>query len=292
MSNALYTEAHPRSVARVLPDLIRARELLLDLVWKDLRVRYRYAAMGFLWAVIEPLVMTLVLTFVFTLLAGAKGGLGRNGLMVLCGYLAWQFFATTLSSATRSLVDNQSLIGKVNFPREVVPLATVGIGIVNLFIGYVLFLAMCIVMWHGPGWGIVLAPALFGIQLVLTVGLSLVFSVLNAFFRDVSYMVGVAVVVGFYGTPVIYPLSFVGDRLPSWVLWLYLFNPMAGLITAYREVLGLHEHTAGLAAAGLPEGGLPLVAVLTAWPVVLALVMLVAGFLVFRRNAADLADVL
>ena len=112
-----YNSARQRDWIRLFPDLIRARELLLDLIWKDLRARYRYALMGFLWAVIEPLALMLVLTFVFSVLfrfAGRdvpEGGAGPDfAVMLLCGLIFWQYLSSALTGATRSLVDNQHLV--------------------------------------------------------------------------------------------------------------------------------------------------------------------------------------
>lgn len=282
MSKPYYTDTQQREIGRVIPELIRARELLIDLVWKDLRVRYRYALMGFLWAVLEPLIMTSILTFVFSLVLQTK--VARLGIetdsayaaFILVGLIPWQFLATSLTTATRSLVDNGNLIQKVYFPREVIPVAAVGNALVNFLIGYAVLLAFFAILVGLPGLGAVWMLLLFAIQLVLVLGLSLLLSSAHVFFRDVGYIVEVAVLFGFYATPIFYPPDFVAERFDT-LYHLYMLNPMAGLVSAYREVLWLDslEHPGLLVS-----------------PVICAAVGILVGVWVFRRNAARISDYL
>ncbi len=287
MSNAFYTNAHQSQIQRLVPDLIRARQLLLDLIWKDIRVRYRYAAMGFAWAILEPLIMMLVLTFVFSVVLqlrfdeiGAGGGPGYDAVFILTGLIAWQFLATSLTSATTSLVDNRSLITKVNFPREVIPLATIGVAVVNLAIGSVLLLVLYLLLVEGiPGPGLLWVVPVFLIQLGIVVGLALICSTYNASFRDISYMVNATLLFGFYATPIFYQPSLVRGALTEGGLEsfypMYFMNPMAGLIMAYRQALF--------------EGRLPDLVYL-AWPAVCAAGLLALGIVAFRKRSPTLAD--
>ncbi len=287
MSNAFYTNAHQSQIHRLIPDLIRARQLLMDLIWKDIRVRYRYAAMGFAWAVLEPLIMMLVLTFVFSVVLqlrfdeiGAGGGPGYDAVFILTGLIAWQFLATSLTSATTSLVDNRNLITKVNFPREVIPLATIGVAVVNFAIGSALLLALYLILVGGfPGPGLLWVVPIFLIQLAIVAGLSLLCSTFNASFRDVSYMVNAALLFGFYATPIFYQTSLVRDALTDRGLEafypMYFLNPMAGLIMAYRQTLF--------------DGRFPDLIYL-AWPAVCAVGVLALGTVAFRKRSPTLAD--
>ncbi|MDQ1255579.1 MAG: Transport permease protein [Candidatus Hydrogenedentes bacterium] len=283
MSQVIYRDTDQRRVSRVFRDLVQARELLVDLAWKDLRVRYRYAVMGFLWAVLEPVALMLILTFVFTLVFKAKTTvLGGNvdrpfAVLLLCGLVPWQFLATSLSVGTRSLIDSQNLVNKVNFPREVIPLAAVGTGLVNLVIGFAVLLVLHVALGGAIGLSVVWFPVVFGIQLVLVVGLVLLLSCGNVFFRDIGYMVGVGIVFGFYATPIFYTLDLVNkmDKTHPWLVRLYYLNPMAELIEAYRQILF--------------ECRFPDIALLV-WPCVVALACLVVGVVVFRRNSALFSD--
>ena len=280
MTDIVYSHTHPRKLSRIIPDLVRSRELLVDLTLKDLKVRYRYALMGVLWAVLEPLIMMLVLTFVFSVVFTARleaHGIegGRDyAVFILCGLIPWQFFATALRSTTHSLVDNRNLIKKVYFPREILPLSSIGVALVNFVIGGVLLLIVAaLLIGKLPGPGMIYVPVIFLVQLALVIGLGLLTSTANATYRDVAYMVDAALLFGFYATPVLYPPDLVESTFPG-LYPLYMLNPMAGIITAYRDAL-LHNTFA---------------AELLLWPAVAALVALPAGAVVFRKRAATLAD--
>ena len=282
MGGYVYTSAEEHRVRRVPRDIIRSRELLADLVWKDLRVRYRYALMGFLWAVLEPLALTLVLTFVFTYVFGGKVDVFRAdevppAVVILSGLVFWQFFAAALTSATQSLVSSQNLVQKVRFTREVVPLAAVGYPLVNCGIGFLLLLAIQVGYFRVmPGWHALWVAPLFLVQLALTAGLALLLSAANVRFRDVSYIVGVVTVFGFYASPVFYRLSWVLESdFPSWARGVYLANPMAELLAAYRQALLENQP---------PDPWL------WGWPVIAAALALMAGLVVFRRSAPTFSD--
>lgn len=281
MSRPTYSSRFQGNVLRIIPELIRARELLVDLIWKDLRAQYRRAVLGFLWAVIEPLMMTLVLTVVFTVLLPMKMGNGKQSfaVMLLCAYLFWKFLSDALGSASRSLVDNRTLIGKVNFPREAIPLASVGFCLVNLAIGLVIYFPVSMLLGTYPGAAYVWLPFVFAIQLGLVVGLALLFSCLNAWYRDVSYLVGVGLVFGFYGTPIFYDLSQIRSIAESkgmeWIIQLMYLNPMVGLVTSYRDIM-VHDTA-------------PSISILI-WPACLAVVVLITGVVVFRKHSGTLAD--
>ena len=287
MSSEFYTNTQQGQIRRVIPDLIRSRQLLLDLIWKDIRVRYRYAAMGFLWAVIEPLIMMIVLTFVFSFMfqirfEGLSGELDAKGsaVFILAGLIAWQFFSVGVSTATDSLIDNRTLITKVNFPREVIPIASIGVALVNLIIGGALLLILYVLfMGTIPPATTLLIPVLLVMQGLLVVGFGLLFSCWNAQFRDVSYMVNALLLFGFYATPVIYSTGFVHDRLTERGLDhlypLLFINPMAGYISAYREMLF--------------NGQLPSIQLIT-WPLLCTFIVLAAGVKVFRSQSPTISD--
>lgn len=285
MSRAFYTSTQQQSFSRILPDLMANKGLLRDVVWKELRARYRNAMMGFLWAVLQPVMMMMILTFVFRYLMGAR--LAATGMpsesitpeFLLCGIVAWQFLSVALTSGAHSLLESGELIKKVHFPREIIPLAAVINCLVNLAIGFVTLLLVIIVL-RGPsaiGVGLLYLPFLFAIQFALAIGLALLLSALNVHYRDVGYMIDVLLTFGFYATPIFYPLSMVSGRLNGVLLQLYMLNPMASLITAYREALLNNQ---------LPD------AMLFVRPFVFAVVALVLGAYVFRRNAATFADYL
>lgn len=280
--------SRPNTGLRNLPrDLIRSRELLCDLVYKDLRVRYRYAAAGFLWAVLEPLAYMAVLTVIFQWILAPRAGAAMFGetpyaVGLLCGLVFWQFSANALAAATNSLIDNQHLVKKVNFTREVVPLACFGYPLVALSIGFVLLLAVHLSLGGAIGPGILWVPVIFAIHVTATAGLALLAACGNVRFRDIGYMVGVALVLGFYASPVFYDLDWVlaaaeSGRVPDALVTLYLANPMTELLEAYRQAL-LEGHR--------PD------AWLLYWPAVFAAGALALGTYTFRRTAPTLSDYL
>lgn len=283
MSNPwLYDSLEPDTPVRVLRDLVRARELLLDLVWKDLRARYRYAVMGFLWAVLEPLLFMTLLAVVFSFILGDRAALTGAGsrpyaVQLLCGLIFWQYFSGAVSAATHSLVDARHLVKKVRFPQEVIPLAACLVPLVNLAIGFAL-LGVTHVLFGGKFTaGYLIIPLIFSIELLLTLGLALWFSCGHALFRDVGNMVSVGLMFGFYASPVIYPADLVAktQHLPAWLAGLYWLNPMAGLLTAYRDLLF--------------EGSISGMGLLVC-PAACAVLIFLTGLAVFRKTAATIAD--
>ena len=275
---AIYSNAAPSRPWAFLPELIRHREVLVRLVAKDLKVRYRYALIGFAWAVLEPLFLTLILAFVFTMVFDIRGegtgieSRGQYAAMILVALIPWQFFSNGLSAAANSLVDNRSLIGKVRFMREVVPLSAIGVALVNFLIAYpVMLLVGFILMWGLPGVGALYLLAIFLIQVALVAGLGLLLACGNAYYRDISYMTGVALTFLFYASPILYLV----DMVPQSLYYFYMLNPMACLIEAYRFCL--------------IENAMPSVQLL-AWPATAAALALGAGIVVFRRLAPNLAD--
>jgi len=285
MSRAFYTSTQQQRLPRLVPDLIAHRGLLRDVVWKELRARYRNAMMGFLWAVLQPVLMMLILTFVFKYLLGEK--LARAGLpsetltpeFLLCGVVAWQFLSVALTCGANSLLENGELIKKVYFPREIIPIAAVVNCLVNLVIGFGTLLVVLAALRGitAIGLGILYIPFLFAIQFAMVIGLALLLAGLNVYYRDVGYMIDVLLTFGFYATPIFYPPGMVLDRLGNGIFQIYMLNPMANLITAYRQALLSNQ---------FPDIAL--------WvrPAIFALVVALLGAYLFRRNAPTFADYL
>lgn len=283
MDVSCYTSARQGDVLRIVPDLFANRGLLRDVVWRELRARYRNAMMGFLWAVVQPVLMMAILLFVFGYLLGdimqARGIRSErpSAVFLLCGLVPWQFLWVALASGTNSLIESQELIKKVYFPREIIPLAAVINCLVNLVVGFITLFVFLVVR-DGPfalGVGICYFPLIFAIQFMLIVGAVLLLSALNVQYRDVSYMVDVVLTFGFYATPIFYPLNTVSSRLNGFLLDIYMLNPMANLITAYRQAL--------------LDNRFPDILLLLR-PGLIAIAFLLIGAVVFRRNAPTFAD--
>jgi len=283
----VYTDARQRSVLGIIPDVVANRELLVNLVAKGLRVRYRIAAAGLFWAVLQPLLMMAILSLVFGLLMGGRAEAFGIVLPIpypaflLVGLIPWQFFASAVNEGTRSLITHRELVNKVYFPRELIPLSTVLDWFVNLIIGIVLLVAVLAVFRCPLGIHLLWLVPLMTIELALVVGVTLVLSCLNVYFRDVQYIVEAAVLFGFYACPVLYPLAAVRDfaaahNAPD-LYRFYMMNPMAGLIEACHQAI-VWGHAPGID--------------LLWWPLAFTGGCLVLGAWVFRRSACCFADYL
>ena len=256
-------------------DLWRYRELFQVLAWRDVTIRYKQTIIGVAWAVIRPLLATII----FSLLMGRVAKLPSDGgapypLMVFAGMLPWTFFATALSDASSSLVANTNLVSKVYFPRLIVPTATIVAATVDFAIGLVILAGMMLWFRFAPDWRIVFLP-LFGVMAFLAaLGPSLWTAAVNVRYRDFRYVIPFIVQFGLYVSPVAYSSSVVPAR---WRL-LYSLNPMVGVIDGFRWcVLG------GRAAIYWPGFGLGLaVIVLALW----------LGVRQFRRLEKSFADLI
>src|SRR3970040_2298228 len=189
--------------------LWQRRELLWSMTGRNIRSQYKQSILGYAWIFVNPLMQMLVLTFVFSTILR----IGREvipypfPLFLFVALLPWMFFSNALSSATDSISGSASLVTKVYFPREILVTAAVFSKIVDLLFGLLILLGLMVFYNEYPSWTAVWVPAIFAIQLLFTIGLALPLAALNLFFHDVRYLVGVVLLVWFYITPVIYPLS-------------------------------------------------------------------------------------
>ena len=280
---AAYASDRQRGLSRLPRELYRSRGLLWDLIRKDVRVRYRYAALGFLWAILEPLALMAVLAFIFSFVLGDRAefvsgeGAPPYAVFLLTGLLFWQFTAVSMTNAANAILDNRSLVGKVAFTREILPLASLGYPLINLGIGLVILLALHLLLGRTLHVALLGVPAVFLIQLAMTLGIGLFVAWSNAIYRDIGYMLSVVVLLGFYASPILYPASLLAqtDSLPTWAVQLYWLNPMAGLIESYRVMLF--------------NGQWPDTTLLMC-PLLWAIGAMVVGVFSFRRAAPTLSD--
>ena len=254
-------------------DLWRYRELLGFLAWRDVKVRYKQAVLGVAWAVLQPAVETVLLTFVFRNLAKMPGGDVPYPLLVLAGLLPWQLFSGAFSGAGGSLVSNAHLISKVYFPRLLVPLSAIAVALIDMLI--LLVIAMPYAMTQGiyPTWHLLLLPVFaFGTMLV-ALGAGLWITALTVKYRDFRFISPFILRIGLFVTPV----GFRTDFLPNWRDWLAL-NPLTSMVEGFRWCL-LGGRT------DFYERGLWLSLAVT-------FIMLVTGLWYFRKTERQFADVI
>lgn len=217
-------------------DLWRYRELFSVLAWRDVAVRYKQTVIGIAWAVLRPFLTMVIFTVIFGRLAGLPSDGGAPyPLLVFAGLLPWTLFSAALSGAAESMVANANLIGKVYFPRIIVPAATIVAALVDFLISLVILAAMMV--WYGfaPGWQILLLPLFVLLAVLASLGPGLWVTALNIKYRDFRVVIPFIVQVGLYISPVGFSSSVVPEK---WRL-LYSLNPLVGIIDGFRwSILG------------------------------------------------------
>jgi lipopolysaccharide transport system permease protein len=208
------------------------RELVWMWILRDIRIRYKQSLLGATWAVLQPLVLMIVFTVVFSVFAQVPTDGAPYPIFSYTALLPWTLLATSISFGVTSLVNNMSLVTKVYFPREILPLSAIGASFVDFAIASLVYLGLMI-FYRVPFQVTLLAvPILLAVQVTLAAGVILFASAANVFYRDIRFVVPLAMQVWMYATPIIYPLSLVPERFRM----VYMLNPMAGLIESYRAV--------------------------------------------------------
>jgi lipopolysaccharide transport system permease protein len=218
-----------------LGEIWRYRSLLGILVWRDILLRYKQTAVGVLWAVLQPLLSTVILTIVFGRLVGFRDERAPYHLVVLTGMLPWQLFATAVSNASQSVLSSGHMIGKVYFPRLIIPLSAVMSALLDFAVG---FLVLVVLLTYN---GVVLSirsltiPAIAVWLLLAALGASLWLAGLSVRFRDVRHVVPFLLNLGLYASPVAFSLAVV----PATYRGFYSLNPVVAPIECFRwAVLG------------------------------------------------------
>ena len=249
------------------------RELLLFFAWRDLKVRYKQTAVGVSWALFQPF-FTMV---VFSVFFGGLAKMPSDGIpypiFVFVGLLLWQFFSTALTDASNSLVGNQGIITKVYFPRLILPISTILVKFVDLFIASIILVGLMVFYHYTPHlWGLLIIPLLLLISFFAALGGGLILASVNVKYRDVRYALPFFIQILLFLTPVIYPPSIAGKY--SWIL---AINPMTGVIKAARSAL---------------LGGAPINWLLLGISGAVCFVILIIGFVYFKKTEKYFADII
>jgi len=243
---------------RNLRQFFRYRGLIQSLVARELKARYRGSVLGFLWSFINPLLLLLIYTFVFSVILPNRNELAQPyAVFMFCGILPWNWFSSSLMEASGSLVAGGNLIKKVLFPAEILPLVNVLANMVHFFLG-LLILAVFLVgyrHWPDPA-GLVWFPVAIVVQLVFTCGLALFLAALTVHYRDIRDLLSNLLMFWFFATPIIYPWQ---DPNVSRFKWLFDLNPFTHLAVSYQEILffyGPVGHAKWLVALGVASIGI------------------------------------
>jgi ABC-type polysaccharide/polyol phosphate export permease len=246
--------------------VLRYRDLVVALVARDLKVRYRRSAVGFLWTMLQPLLMMLVLQMVFSSIFRFQMEYGNYAVYALAGLLFWNFFSQSVVASMNSLRGNAQLLRKVPVPMEVFPLATVISGVINLVLALLPLLAILLATGHPLRPALLFLPVAIVLAGLFTLGAGLLLSPLAVLFSDTVEMVGVLLSAVMYLTPVIYPK----DIVPESFRWVVRFNPLRSILETFRDPIY--------------QGEIPPLSHL-AVTLLIAIAALVVGALVFRRSA-------
>lgn len=260
--------------------ITQARQLLKtrDLVWawtvRTLRGRYQQSALGWFWAIVQPVATVAIFSLVFTRIVPVDTSGVPYILFSYAAVVPWTLLSTSITDMAMSLVQNMNLVGKIYFPREALPIATLLARLADFGIAFVL-LVILVAFYQVPvsPLGLLLyLPLILLIQLALILGLGIGAAAMNVFYRDVDPLLKLVIQVWFYASPILYPVSLVPEK---WQ-WAYFLNPMAGIIAAYRDVL-IYNKVPGdylLPAA------------------VVSLVIFVLGYWFFKRVEFQFADII
>src|SRR4029453_9547815 len=267
-----------------LAEYAEARELTLNLVLRELRGRYKRSALGWTWSLLNPLSTVLVFSVVFAFFlnidppVGHPSGLHNFAMFLLCGLLPFNYLSNGMNGALDSLLSNSNLIRKVYFPREVLVISTIGALLVTMLVELSVLCVILLLFGNMVLPWIPMVLVLVAIETVFVLGIGLMLSVLNVYFRDVKHFIGIAMQAIFYSLPIVYPIKVVENaaaRTSFPILRLYTLNPLVRMIDAYRAVL-----------YDLRFPALSDVLYFSGW----AVVLLVTGLMVFRRLDRRLAE--
>ena len=277
----LNTQAAVRPVTRIDPpktwvnlelgELWKYRDLLYLFVWRDIKVRYKQTLVGVSWAIIQPFIAMVVLSVVFGGLARIPSGDVPYPLFAFSGLVPWTYFVTVLTQSTTSVVKNQTVITKIYFPRLIIPMTAVFIGLLDFCIAFIILFVMMLFYGVVPTAAVWTLPLFVILAIMTALGIGLWLAALNVRYRDVGFILPFLTQIWLFATPVVYPSSLVPGR---WQVF-YGLNPMAGVVEGFRWALLGKSHAPDMIL--IPS-------------VIVATVVLVGGFYFFRHREHTFAD--
>ncbi|MFN8035219.1 MAG: ABC transporter permease [Acidimicrobiia bacterium] len=221
-----------------LARLWRFRELLVGLVRTELKVKYKNSVLGFMWSLLNPALYLVVFWIVFTYFL--PNGIPQFAIYLMSGLLVWNLFSLGLGNATGSIVANSGIVKKVAFPREILPVASVGAGLVHFFLQSIVLLAALILFQHNVAWGYMwlLVPALVAL-LILAAALGIFLTAVNVYLRDTQHFLELLLLAWFWMTPIVYRFRQVVDnpKIPQFFVTLYKLNPVLWIVLPFQRAI-------------------------------------------------------
>ena len=275
--NQVVIEARSHWLDLPLRAIWQYRELLYFLVWRDVKVRYKQTALGVMWILLQPLLSTMIFTVIFGILLEAPSGQVPYALFVLAGMIPWNYFSSSLTRSSGSVVASANLVTKVYFPRLIIPMAGVLAGLVDFLIVCTALGGMMAFYGVRPTANIALLPLFLLLAMLTAFGFGLWLSALNVRYRDVNWLMPFLIQVWMYLTPVVYSSTLLPERFRPYLA----LNPLTGVVEGFRWALF------GASMGSAAPGGL-----MFAISIGISLVVLLSGLVYFRRTEKTFADII
>lgn len=258
-------------MTKKIAEIMRFKEMIKSLVRKELRTRYKGSFLGFLWTFVNPLLQLAVYSIIFPYVMRIQQE--NYAMFLFVALVPWNFFTSVLQGSCGLIVNNSSLVTKVYFPREVLPLSYAISGFLNLCFGYMVVIPMLAIFGIPLTWNMLWLPMIFIIQFVLCAGIAFFACAINVYFRDLEFIISILTMALYFMTPIMYSI----DAFPMRLQKLILLNPMAGLVMSYRDVMYL--------GVG-PDFNKML------YPTLFAVVLFIIGFIAFGKLQKNFTEIL
>lgn len=255
--------------------LFSYRELIVSLTKKELKVKYRGSVLGFFWSLLNPILTMLVYSFVFSIVL--RAGIPQFAIFLICALLPFNFLSNSVNNGASSIIANSNLVNKIYFPREIIPLSIILANLFNFLLELVALFIVMGIMGYRFYIYLYLLPVVIFIQFFLVVGMTLLVSALNVFFRDLQHLITIIMMVWFFGTPIIYPLSMV----PEGFQFIIKINPMTIYAAYYRSIFYYVKYPEGAGFPSVPE---------TLTAVGITLLIFFIGYFVFKKLEPRFAE--
>lgn len=252
-----------------LKELYNYREMLFNLIKKDLRTRYKGSVLGFLWTFVNPLLQLVVYTMVFSVIM--KVNVDKFYIYLFIALIPWIFFTSSVQGSASSIISNKDLIKKIYFPRIIIPMSVVNGAFMNMLFSMAIVGIALIVSGIGLSKYLFMLPIIMIIEYLFTLGFSFIVSALNVYFRDLEHILGIVIMAWFYITPIVYT----ADMVPEKYIKLFNLNPMVHIMQVYRDILYYKQ---------MPTfNGLGVV-------LLISIIMIVAGYILFQKLQKGFAE--
>lgn len=253
--------------------MFKYKDLLSELIKREIKAKYKQSILGYAWVLLVPLINLVIMTVVFSFFIRVSTGDIPYPIYLFTGMVPWLFTLNAVSSATSSVVQNYALITKVSLPRYIFPIASVSSKVIDFSLNFIIMLVLMLFFKAPFYWTLIWVPLIFVVQYFLVLGISLILSSINVYFRDVENVIGVILTMWMYLTPVFYP----PELVPEGIKPFFNLNPITPLINSYRNTI--------LYGVVPPWQSF-------AYSIAVSLLIFTLGFFIFRRLSKNFADII